>query len=108
MPDDIFRGAFVMRFHNHDILTSTYFNTGECNPYPETAKRITAGEPSTDPFIGLFKVIWLEKEDSEVIELQIIKDPHSPRYELKWGPPGKLQYEGHAVLENEILFGYYW
>jgi len=106
--ENVFRGAFVFRSQDHQILTGTYFNNGLGEPYPETAKRIKPGEPLSDPFLGTFKTLWLEASDWYQTDMEITKSSNSPVYHVKWTKDGKPDHEGHAVLENGILFGYYW
>lgn len=108
MNEDIFRGAFVMRSHDHQILTSTYFNKDEEKPQPETAKRTSAVESDKDLFPGTFKVIWLENNESRDGELIITRESNSPVYKLTWSIEGKNKYKGQAIREASILFGYYW
>lgn len=103
-----FRGAFVFRSHDHQILTSTYFNTGDREPYPETAKRIKAGTIAQDSFAGTFRTVWLQGDGSYELNLEISRHAGSSLYELTWTGRAGVEYRGEGVLEKEILFGYYW
>jgi|GEM_PF-1988316 len=103
-----FRGAFIIRPHDHQILTSTYFNTGCGEPYPETAKRTEPGTIAEDPFVGTFRTVWLQDDGSYELKLEISRTPGASLYELTWTGKKGVEYYGEAVLEREILFGYYW
>ncbi|PZR23748.1 MAG: hypothetical protein DI535_23335 [Citrobacter freundii] len=108
MSNNPFRGAFVMRSQDHHILTSTYFNINDQDPYPETAKRTAPGINPEDPFEGTFDTIWLEKKDHARMILKVTKSSDKPHYSMEWEYKGKLAWHGEAVKENGILFGYYW
>lgn len=108
MSDNPFRGAFVMRSQDHHILTSTYFNINNQEPYPETAKRTAPRKDSNDPFEGTFDTIWLERMDHARMVLEVTKDSDKPYYKLEWKYKGVLAWHGQAVKENGTLFGYYW
>lgn len=112
MPPTNFHGAFVFRKQDHGILTATYFNTGEYQPYPETAKRKESKIPTSDPFAGEYETTWLEKKEFYVCDLIIT--PHNPVtgvYQLEWKSSGKTDvknYEGYGMLENGTLVGFYY
>lgn len=108
MEDKIFRGAFIIRVHDHQILTSTYFNNGDVEPYPETAKRITKEQIDEDPFAGRFRVTWLQADGHYELELEITRTVGQSLYHLTWYNKGVAEFYGHAVKEKDILFGYYW
>lgn len=111
MPN-AFHGAFVFRRQDHGILTATYFNTGEYKPYPETAILKTESGHDTDPFIGDYITIWLERNTHYKFELNI--SPHNTLgvYKLSWKPispqNGEKPYEGFGMLENGLLIGFYY
>lgn len=126
MHQDNFHGAFVLRKHDHGILSATYFNNGEGNykytPYPETAKRkknkqVTEdkGEEliTSDPFAGDYETTWLEENDFYVCNLHIsLIVPYKPGvYKLSWKSSGKTNvkdHEGYGMLENGAVVGFYY
>jgi len=105
-----FHGAFVFRKQDHGILSSTYFNTWDFTPYPETAKLKSKTEPADDPFTGVYETIWLEKNAHYVCDVEIIL--HKPGvYKILWNAAGKKgveKYEGYGMLETELLVGFYY
>lgn len=103
-----FLGAFVMRSHDHQILTTTYFNTDATEPYPETAKRIEPGKETDDPFVGKFKATWLQGDGSYEVDLVISRKPGSSLYQLTWLGKAGVEFQGEAVKERDFIFGYYW
>lgn len=108
----IFRGAFIMRLQDHHILTSTYFNTDQLDPQPETAKKISGPGSSADEFVGTYNSVWIEDDEPELMKLDIQAEHENSRYKMKWSEVQQglttPMYEGYAVKEKEILFGYYW
>lgn len=103
-----FLGAFVMRSHDHQILTTTYFNTDTTEPYPETAKRVAAGSEPEDPFVGSFKATWLQADGSYEVDLTITRARGSSLYRLLWSGKSGVEFQGEAVKEKDFIFGYYW
>ena len=97
MSNPNFRGSFIFRSHGYGILSSTYFNNGDENPFPETAKRKPNDE--SDPFIGEFNTVWLEASGYEYSDL-IIKRNKIGTYDLSWEFKGKVIYQGTGILER--------
>lgn len=110
MPGSNFHGAFVFRNQGYGILSSTYFNNDDPRPYPETAILKENGD-ETDPFIGKFETVWLERNDQHTCWLTITKNSKNQHaYDLRWegGTPSIKPYNGLGIMEGEIMVGCYW
>ena len=57
MEQKKFHGAFVFRYQGHGILSSTYLNTLQPRPHPETAL-LSDKKHATNNFLGWFETVW--------------------------------------------------
>lgn len=106
-----FHGAFIFRKQDHGILSSTYFNNGDFNPYPETAKLVSAvSQNPSDPFAGEYVTVWLEDTTHDICDLTIMPEGNVDGvYKLTWiSRTGNHNYEGYGMIENSSLVGFYY
>ncbi|MBP7556367.1 MAG: hypothetical protein KA821_08890 [Chitinophagaceae bacterium] len=105
----VFRGAFIMRLQDHGILTCTYFDNSNQMPYPEIGKRIGENKGNEDSFVGKFSLVGIRYQGSYDMQLSISRNSRTPLYKLIWKHEDGIEtFLGEAVLDKDILFGYYW
>lgn len=98
-------GGFSFRDEGDGCILGKYINTQTLNPFPEACHRLPT-TPSSAPFVGDYRSVWLEQGQHHHATLNI-KQNSPGRYDLEWNGP-VANYRGVGMLVNGMLVGGYW